>query len=155
MSWTYDPSKMNKGTPEGLKNIVRFLTGDTDENDQQVQDEEIRFCLDSAGEKVYTAAAMVVGAIFSKYARLVNTELDEAIREDYSDLMDNYQLLKKTLEDKAKLENGSIRILATGLTTTDWWKAETDPLRIKPGIEEKKWSNRDNEFSPYRDCYIT
>ena len=155
MAWTYDPTNLDKETEEGRKNIVRFTIGDTDEGDPQVQDEEILFCLDSAQNKIYTASAMAVGAIFSKYSRLVNVELDEAIREDYSDLMKNYQLLKKELEDKSKLENGSIRILATGLTWTDFEKARTDPERIRPGIEQMKWKRGENEFQAYGYRYLT
>lgn len=81
--WTYDPSELDKTTEEGRKNIIRLLIGDTDSSDPQVQDEEIAFYLEDNSDKVYSAAAGACFAIYSKYTRMVNTELDEAIRADY------------------------------------------------------------------------
>ena len=141
--WTYDPEQLNRDTPEGRKNIVRLIVGDTEEVDPQVQDEEVLFALDANNDKIYSSALFVVGAIYSKYARLVNTELDEAIREDYSDLLDNYKKLKDSIENRAKFENGAIRILATGLTKQNFEDAALDPNRVRPGIEQYKW----------RDCH--
>lgn len=146
--WTYDPEQLNRDTPEGRKNIVRLIVGDTDETDPQVQDEEILFALDANSDKLYSAAHFVVGAIYSKYARLVNVEIDEAIREDYSDLLDNYKSLRDDLQKKIRFENGSIRILATGLTESDFDRAHDDSNRIRPGIEQRKWS-RDFVYAPY------
>ena len=152
--WTYDPSVMNNDTDEGRKNIVRFITGDTDEDDPQLQDEEILFSLSSNNNKIYAAAYLAVSSIYSKYARLVNVELDEAIREDYSDLLDNYKRLRDNLKDKTRFENGSIRLIATGLTWSDFDKAYTDPERVKPGIEQLKWSNS-YDYAPYGYKYPT
>lgn len=152
--WTYDPANLTKDTPEGRKNIVRLIVGDTEELDQQVQDEEILFALDASGGRLNSAALFVVGAIYSKYARLVNVEVDEAIREDYSDLLDNYKRLKDNLQNQARFENGSIRILATGLTHSDFEDAACDPERVKPGIEQNKWS-RNYGYAPYGHFNVT
>lgn len=137
--WTYDATNLNKDDLEGRKNIVRFLIGDTDQYDPQLQDDEIYFTLDINNEKVYGAAIACVSAVISKYARLVNTELDEAVRSDFSDLHKNYVALRKELTSKARLQNNSIKIIATGLTDTDFDKAASDPTRVKPGIEQHKW----------------
>lgn len=151
--WTYDPSNLDKSTPEGRMNIVRFLIGDTDDCDPQLQDEELLFTLDASGGRVYSAAVTAVNALISKYSRLVNTELDEAIREDFSDLVENYVKLRKTLSNSGRLTNGSISIIATGITKTDFEKAWDDTERVRPGIEQFKWRDRPYGFSDYR--YIT
>ena len=145
--WTYDTGNLTTVDEDGRKNIVRLLIGDTDSNDPQLQDEEILFALSSNKDNPNVAAIFAVNAIISKYARLVNIELDEAIREDYSDLIDNYKGLLSGLEKKVRLSNNSIRIYATGLTLTDFEEARSDPNRIKPGIEQGKWS------SDYADPY--
>ena len=139
--WTYDPSILNGNTQEGRKNIVRLLVGDTDSVDPQLQDEEIYFALNASQDKVYPAASTVINVIISKYARLVNIELDEAIREDYSDLIDNYKQIRADLITKSRFMNKSIRLLATGLTKSDFETGYDDPNRIQPGINQSQWSD--------------
>lgn len=155
MAWTYNPQELIKDTAEGRKNIVRLVVGDTDEGDPQVQDEEIAFALTSNNDKIYAAAFLVTSAIYSKYARLVNVELDEAIREDYSDLLDNYKRLRDNLKDKARFENNSIRLIATGITWTDFDIAHSDPERTRPGIEQMKWRGEQYDIPPYGYRYLT
>jgi len=149
--WTYDASDLNKNTEEGRKNIVRLLIGDTDTTDQQLQDEEIIFALSSNKDHVYAAGVFAVNAILSKYSRLVNVELDEAIREDYSDLIKNYNEIRNELARKAKFGTGGIRFFATGMTQLDFEAARSDPNRIKPGISQEDWS--DNAYA--NEGYIT
>ena len=152
--WTYDTGNLATVDEDGRKNIVRLLIGDTDINDPQLQDEEILFALRSNKDNPNVAAIFAINAIISKYARLVNIELDEAIREDYSDLIDNYKGLLSGLEKKVRLSNNSIRIYATGLTLTDFEEAWSDPNRIKPGIEQGQWSK--DYADPYdRNINIT
>lgn len=112
--WTYDPSELDKTTEEGRKNIVRLLIGDTDSSDPQVQDEEIAFYLEDNPNKIYSAAAGACFTIYSKYTRMVNTELDEAIRADYSDLAKNYKALLSDLEEKANKESAVAKIVVSG-----------------------------------------
>ena len=145
--WTYDTGNLTTVDEDGRKNIVRLLIGDTDINDPQLQYEEILFALSSNKDNPNAAAIFAINAIISKYARLVNIELDEAIREDYSDLIDNYKGLLSGLEKKVRFSNNSIRLYATGLTLTDFEEAWSDPNRIKPGIGQGKWS------SDYADPY--
>jgi hypothetical protein len=45
MAWSYNPSNLGTDTGAERLNVVRYLVGDTDVNDQQVQDEEITFAL--------------------------------------------------------------------------------------------------------------
>ena len=152
--WTYNAENLSTADEDSRKNIVRLLIGDTDSNDPQLQDEEILFALSSNKDNPNVAAIFAINAIISKYARLVNIELDEAIREDYSDLIDNYKGLLSGLEKKVRLSNNSIRIYATGLTLTDFEEAWSDPNRIKPGIEQGRWGT--DYADPYdRNINIT
>ena len=45
MAWSYDATDLGTSTASGRLNSVRLLVGDTDTNDQQVQNEEITFAL--------------------------------------------------------------------------------------------------------------
>jgi hypothetical protein len=46
MTWSYNPSNLGTDTATAERlNVVRYLVGDTDVDDQQVQDEEITFAL--------------------------------------------------------------------------------------------------------------
>lgn len=114
MAWTYDPTVMNTTSEVGRKNSVRFLIGDTNSGDPLVQDEEIVFALAQTSDRLYEAAAYCAFAIYSKFARLVNTELDEAIRADYSDLADNYKRMYSILEGKAKINQANLKLVVTG-----------------------------------------
>lgn len=153
--WTYDPTELDKNTEDGRKNIVRLLIGDTDQSDPQLQDEEILFALSSNRDRVYSAGVFAVNVIVSKYARLVNVELDEAIREDYSDLIKNYNEIRNELLEKAKFSGGGIRISATGLTRTDFESADMDPNRVRPGIEQHKWGRTYHDISYDRYQTVT
>ena len=93
MAWSYDPTDLNTTTASGRLNTVRFLVGDTDTNNQQVQNEEITFSLSQTADDVYTASAYVARSIASQYASKVNIEVDGQIKADYSDLYEHYKAL--------------------------------------------------------------
>ena len=119
MAWTYDPTNLDDSTQEGRKNIVRRLIGDTIETDPQLQDEEIYYSLTANNDDVYDAAIWCCRAIAASYARLVNTELDGALREDYSDLVDNYKFLAATLEKEKVRGSASLGSAFGGLTKNE------------------------------------
>lgn len=114
MAWTYNLAQINTTTSEGRKNTVRFLIGDTDANEGQVQDEEILFALQVNSDRVYPAAAMCALSIYTKYAKLVNTELDEALRADYSDLAKNYKTVYGILSEKSNVSDARLKMFVTG-----------------------------------------
>jgi hypothetical protein len=62
MAWTYDSSLGSD------KDRVRFMIGDTDVDDQQLQDEEILFLIETY-DTLYGAAAAAANALAAKYAR--------------------------------------------------------------------------------------
>lgn len=74
MSWSYDPSAIEKGL-----NFVRLMVGDTDTSDQQISDEEINAFLTIESD-VWCAAAVVAETISAKYARYGATAEAERFR---------------------------------------------------------------------------
>ena len=107
MAWNYDETDLTTDTASGRVNSVRLLVGDTDTNDQQVQDEEITFALEQTGNDIYSAASWIAATLASKYSRKVTTELDSAIKAEYSDLSKNYRLLSVTLKQDARRFSGT------------------------------------------------
>ena len=52
MAWSYDATNLGTSTVAERLNSVRLLVGDTDTNDQQVQNEEIIFALNQTSDNV-------------------------------------------------------------------------------------------------------
>ena len=74
MSWSYDPTAIEKGL-----NFIRLMVGDTDTSDQQISDEEINAILAIEVDK-WRAAAVVADGISAKYARYGASEEAERFR---------------------------------------------------------------------------
>lgn len=125
MSWSYDETDLGTDTAAGRLNAVRLLVGDTDTNDQQVQNEEITFSLGQTGNNIYYAAAWVSRTLASKYSRLVDTDLDGQLSEKYSQLQAHYKSLSKDLEFQGAKAGGVLGVAAGGLSKA-----------IMDGIEE-------------------
>lgn len=70
MTWSYDPSKLATSD----KDRMRLTLGDTDENDQLLQNEEIQYFLDSTGD-FDRAAAKCCEAIAMKFKKEANTKV--------------------------------------------------------------------------------
>jgi len=107
MSFSYDPTDLNTTTSSGRLNVVRFLVGDTDSSDQQVQNEEIAFLLSINSDGTYTTASEVSDSISAKYTRLVTTQLDGQLKLEYGGLASKYKLLANSLEDRDKKDSTS------------------------------------------------
>lgn len=118
MAWTYSFTDLDTTTASGRLNSIRLLIGDTDTTDQQVQDEEITFAYGQTGN-VYAAAVFLCSIIASKYARLVDTQLDGALEAKYSDRIKHYTQLARTIEAMAKKASGkSLGLSAGGIPNT-------------------------------------
>lgn len=94
MTWTYsDPSS-------SPKDAVRFLVGDTDEDDQLIQDQEIEFFLDEFND-TYLAAASTAEAIASAFAREVAHSGDglsysgNQLQQHYAEMAERLRFLAK------------------------------------------------------------
>lgn len=116
--WTYDSSDLNTTTASGRLNAVRYLVGDTNTTDQQVDDEEINFGLSENKDNVYRTAAWVAQTLASKYARYVDIDLDGQVAESYDQLYKHYSHLVDDLNSRARA-NGSIGMVAGGISLVD------------------------------------
>ena len=141
MTWTYDPTNAGTGNAAARLDAVRLLVGDTDTNDQQVQDEEIAFALSESNDNVYYAAAWVARAIAGKYARQVTTELDGQLSVEYSDLAKQYSKLADQLEYQSLKTGGGLGIKAGGITKTDIEIARENTNRVKPSFRRDRFWN--------------
>lgn len=116
MTVTYDPTDLDTSTPEGRVNVVRLLVGDTEVLTAELQDEEITFSLGQSQDKVYYAASYCASILASRYADFVDTELDEALSADYSNLFDKYRNLStQLLNDAKRLDGSSLGIFIGGI----------------------------------------
>jgi len=131
MAWSYDEGNLNTSDALGRLNATRLLIGDTDTNDQQVQDEEISFGLAQANNNVYSAGAWVCRVIAAKYSRSVDSEISGALKESASQLQAHYNSLADNLEYQGQ-KLGGLGIAAGGIkvSTVDGIRANTN--RVKP-----------------------
>lgn len=144
MSWSYDPTDLNTTTASGRLNTVRFLVGDTDSEEQQVQNEEIEFALAQTNDNVNAAAAYVCRTLASKYASKVTIELDGQLMARYSDLYDHYRSLSDKLEYQAKKLGAQIGILAGGISKTRVGAVRSNTDRVEPAFRRDRFVNPPN-----------
>ena len=141
--WTYDPTDLDTSTASGRLNVVRLLIGDTDTNDQKVQDEEITFALSEKADDVYKAGSLACRFIASKYSSLVDTQLDGALQESYSDLSDKYYKLATKLSNLANTDGGAVNlgVFAGGVSKTTVASVRSLPDRVEPSFYVDQFVN--------------
>ena len=147
MAWTYDASDLGTGTASARLNTVRLLVGDTDTSDQQLQNEEVNFALSQANDNVYYAASFCASNIASKYARRVTTDIDSALRVEYSDLATNYKKLAIDLKSQGQRYLGtSLGVYAGGITQSgiDAVRDLTD--RVTPSFRRDRFRNQTDDY---------
>jgi len=143
MTATYtDPSNSNS-------DFVRFLIGDTDVSNAELQDEEIAAILTETSDEVYTAAAICARALAAKFAKLVDTKFED-VSSDYSNLRDNYYALAQKLEVQAKKygSKGFGAPIAGGLTYSDIRSNEQNDDRVQPKFKQDQFSNPPINYDP-------
>lgn len=125
MAWNYDVTKLLiQQIPQ-----VRFLIGDTNANDQQLQDEEIQFSL-NIRSSVWGAAATCCESISANLSRKADTTTGE-LRTLYSSLSRAYHARAGSYEQKAS-ELGGGMPFAGGISVLQKQMAELDPDRVDP-----------------------
>lgn len=146
MSYTYDPTGLDTTTASGRLNVVRLLVGDNNETDQQLQDEEVVFALAQNNNNVYFTAAFCARLLASKYARMVNTQLDGALEAEYSDRIKQYTLLAIQMTDMAKRMSGkNLGVAGGGISKIAIGIAEANPDRPTPAFKVDQFENPDAE----------
>jgi len=153
MTWSY--SEDNLGTASAIErlNSVRLLVGDTDSTDQLVQDEEINFALAQASNNIYNAAAWCADVVAAKFSRMVSTELDGQLREDYSDLSKQYRKLSSSLKQSAAKYSGTTLGLSFGGTEISVIEATRSLTnRVKPSFTKDQF-RADGLYGDYDTSY--
>lgn len=141
MAWSYEETDLRTTTASGRLNTVRLLLGDTDSNDQQVQNEEIAFALAQNNNNVYYAGAWCARIVAAKYSRKVTTSIDNAISADYSDLAKQYQKLAESLEYQGKKSGAVVGIKAGGITKSGIDAVRANTNRITPSFRRDRFRN--------------
>lgn len=139
MAWTYN-STPGTDTAAKRRDAVRLLVGDTNTNDQQLQDAEVEFALSQANDKIYSAAAIAARAIAGKYSRLVDTSFD-TVKASYSQRRDQYLAIAEQMEKQAR-SFGSLGVPAAGgISLSDMDSVEEDPDRPQPAFKRGQHEN--------------
>ena len=142
MSWSYDPADLGTTTTSGRLNSVRLLIGDTDTNDQIMQNEEITFALAQTNNNVYYAGSWACHMIASKYSRLVDLKL-EGSSSRYSELAKQYITMSDHLNDLGKRTNGkSLGVSAGGISVSDMTVVSQNDDNVDPSFRVQQFDNK-------------
>lgn len=129
MTWTYTPSTIAT-TP---RDQVRWLVGDTQSGDQQVQDEEIAFALltrPCATGVPYGAAADVCKALAAKLSRKVDITTGQ-LTTHYAQQSRNYAARAVELDAMAQ-GRGAVIPFEGGISRQDKDQTLRDVDRVAP-----------------------
>lgn len=133
-SWTYNPAKLS--TIPIYQ--VRRLIGDVLYSDQQMQDDELQFYIDTYGN-VWAAAAAAARGLAAQFARLVDTVQGE-LRTLYGQRVKNYQMIAVSLDIQAKARSGSM-VYAGAISQSDKESQVEDTDRVPPQFNIEMWDN--------------
>lgn len=139
MSWTYDTALT------ASKDKVRFLVGDTDTNDQLLQNEEITYIL-IGKSNVYRAAAEACRAIALKLGRELSLEAP-AMSWSADDQYQHYISLADKY-DKQAVASGAVGVFGGGISVADRDTRDEDTDRVQPTfVTSTHQSNNANELT--------
>lgn len=130
-SWSYS------GDPElTTKDAVRFLIGDTDEDDQQVSDEEIAYLLTQTGDSASLAAVTAAGALASKFSRMSVKEKDVGdLKIVYADRAAAYRQIAADITTTLGGSGAAPIAYAGGISISDMELHEGNTDRVPPSFE--------------------
>lgn len=123
MAWTYTPDFTT------ARDQIRLLIGDTNTNDQQLQDAEIAYLVTENGG-VYSAAAAAARTIAAKYARMVDLEVRGLQKQSLAQRQQHYADLAGQLTQKSA--RAGAMPYAGGISVADKQTQEQDTDRVKP-----------------------
>ena len=103
MTWSYDPSDLATNEVDQ----IRLITGDTDQQAQLLQNEEIQFALDTQ-RNTWAAAAQCAENIGFLFTRRVDVKLGRAMQILYSKTAEQYFGLAKWLRAKSLASGGVV-----------------------------------------------
>lgn len=129
MTWTYDAADLSEDDATGRRTIIRLVIGDTDTTDQQLQDEEIDYFLDTNDDALPATSKQCVLALIAKYSREVDTWMGHT-RVERSQRVRNYKALLEKLENDISRLVASMR--AGGLTLSEKDSDRSDSDAVQP-----------------------
>jgi hypothetical protein len=146
MTWTYEPELSAVDTDAGRVNAVRLLIGDTNQDDQRIQNEEIAFFLSVTGNDVYLAAAESADVISSKYTAEGNEKF-EGISYDGAAVSENYRKLASRLRQQAKKfgSRGLGMPSAGGISRSQMGAVDENTDRVRPKFRQDQFANPSSE----------
>ena len=124
MTWTYDPSIPTD------KDAVRFEIGDTDTNDQLLQDEEIGYLLTTEGT-VLGAAIVAAEKAAAKLAKQADQTVSK-VSVSLSQRAEAYRKLVGDLKNRLAIKFGAP--YAGGISKSDKEAEELDEDRVQPNF---------------------
>lgn len=149
MAWTYTASP-DTTTTQGKRDAVRLAIGDTDTNDQLLQDAEVDFFLSQANDNINGASSLAAKAIAGKYSRLADTSFD-SVRVAYSQRYKSYLELATRLDREAR-RSGSLGAPAFGGTSISTMDAvDALPDRPESSFKRNQFNNTENRHEVDRD----
>ena len=141
MTWTYggDPSASALAA-------IRFLTGDTDTNDQLINDEEIAWTnnqvtgSDTATTALYEVSYRVMVAIASKFSRLADQSVGD-LKVDMFQKATNDREQAALLKQQALREGNTPTPYAGGISVSDKEIDEDNSDIVQPYFSRGQWTN--------------
>ncbi len=132
MAWTYsgDPAANDR-------DAVRFLVGDTDTTDQQLNDAEIAY-LNAQEPNVYKAASQGAKTIAAKFARKADKEVGD-LKIRWSQLQKSYLDLASELEERSISGVGTAFLGGTNVGEKQTLDEDTD--RVQPGFKRDQFDS--------------
>lgn len=104
MTWTFDLNRIGEDSIEGIRYGIRSMVGDTDPDDELIQDEEIdwivRRWLPLQGS-IEFCGAMVADSIANKFAREASYSAD-GVSIGLSQIADQFRALSSNLREQHK-----------------------------------------------------
>jgi len=139
MSWSYSTDLTAD------KDKVRFLAGDTLEDDHLIEDQEITFALTEEGS-VDAAAALVLEHLAARYARKADKTVGP-LSISYSQIAESYQ--KRADELRSVQSAGGRSTIycspsAGGISVSQKQTEEQDEDRVKPSFHREMFKSPDS-----------
>lgn len=144
MTWSYDLSCITTSH----KDQVRFLIGDTNGNDKQLQDEELAFALTYGGSVIGAAvvACQALSTLFSRKADTVTGEL----RTMWSSVARAYAARAQEFQNQLS-ETTFASPYAGGVSIADKREREDNADRAHPSFKRDLTDNFNQPVSPAGD----
>lgn len=139
MAWTYS------GNPgSNAKDAVRFLIGDTDQDDPLLLDGEITYLLGMYNNAPLNAAIRACEAVQAKFARLANERVGQ-VSIDFNQKAKAYAVMRDDLTRRLAVEDSSP--YAGGISVADKEQQAQNTDRVKPDFTKQMMDN--DQTSPF------